>query len=156
MYCPNCGEFNTDEQKICKGCSYDLSKEMNKEEKDVTEEFRLEELVKEEKDDDNKNTNIEEDDTKINIPLPDGVDKENIEKIIYSVLAGAVFLMLFFAAHKVSVGGNGIMEIQSVGGRTLDEAYYYELGSIYQGYAMLLRALGIFFAAKLVHMGFKK
>ena len=63
--------------------------------------------------------------------------------------------MFFIAASNIVAGGNEIMQIRSVGGKTLEEAYYNELGSIYVGYAMISRALGIFFASVLVWLGLK-
>ena len=68
--------------------------------------------------------------------------------------AGIVTLILFFvAAHLVAAGGNEIMQIQSVGGKTLEEAYYFELGNVYAGYAMALRGAGIFGGASLILKG---
>lgn len=76
-------------------------------------------------------------------------------KFVYFGLAAVVLIMFFIAASNIVSGGNEIMQIQSVGGKTLEEAYYYELGSIYAGYAMISRALGIFFASVLVWLGLK-
>ena len=45
------------------------------------------------------------------------------------------------------------MQIQSVGGKTLEEAYYFELGNVYAGYAMALRGAGIFGGASLILKG---
>ena len=68
--------------------------------------------------------------------------------------AGIVTLILFFvAAHLVAAGGSEIMQIQSVGGKTLEEAYYFELGNVYAGYAMALRGAGIFGGASLILKG---
>lgn len=79
-----------------------------------------------------------------------------VVKIIYFALAAIVLIMFFIAASNIASGGSEIMQIQSVGGKTLEEAYYYELGLIYAGYAMIARALGIFFASVLVWFGLKK
>lgn len=79
-----------------------------------------------------------------------------VVKIVYFALAAIVLIMFFIAAGNIASGGNEIMQIQSVGGKTLEEAYYYELGLIYAGYAMIARALGIFFASVLVWFGLKK
>jgi hypothetical protein len=78
-----------------------------------------------------------------------------IIRYVYFGLAAVVLIMFFIAASSIVSGGNEIMQIQSVGGKTLEEAYYYELGSIYAGYAMISRALGIFFASVLVWLGLK-
>lgn len=78
-----------------------------------------------------------------------------VVKFVYFGLAAVILIMFFIAASNIVSGGNEIMQIQSVGGKTLEEAYYYELGSIYAGYAMISRALGIFFASVLVWLGLK-
>lgn len=71
------------------------------------------------------------------------------------MLAVVVLIMFFIAAAKIYYGGNEIHQIDSVGGETLEEAYYYELGSIYGGYALISCALGIFFSSVLVWLGIK-
>lgn len=77
-------------------------------------------------------------------------------KYAYFVLAAVVLIMFFVAAARIAYSGNEIHQIESVGGETLEEAYYFELGSIYAGYAMISRALGIFFSSVLVWLGLKK
>ena len=67
-----------------------------------------------------------------------------------------MLIMFFIAAAKIAYGGNKIQQIESIGGETLEEAYYYDLGSIYAGYAMISCALGIFFSSVLVWLGLKK
>ena len=64
--------------------------------------------------------------------------------------------MFFIAAGTISECGNQIMQIQSVGGRTLEEAYYAEVGIIYTAYATIVRACGIFFASILAWFGLKE
>ena len=68
-------------------------------------------------------------------------------------MAAVVLFMAFIAASNISAGGNEIMQIQSVGGKTLEEAYYFQLGKVYSGYAMFVRTAGVFFAAVLVRCG---
>ena len=77
-------------------------------------------------------------------------------KIIYCILAIAVTMMCFYSASCIVNGGLEISSIQSVGGQTLEEAYYQSLGAIYSGYAMAIRAFGIFSAAILIHLGSKE
>lgn len=76
-------------------------------------------------------------------------------KYVFYGLAVIVLVLFIIAAISIQSGGSKIMEIQSVGGRTLEEAYYYELGSIYTGYAMISVALGIFFSSILIWLGIK-
>ena len=79
-----------------------------------------------------------------------------IKKIVFIIIGAVVLFMFFSAASKISESGLNIMNIQSVGGTTLEEAYYFELGGIYEGYATIARALGIFFGSALVWLGLKK
>ena len=81
--------------------------------------------------------------------------KSNKKKMNYAMIACGllVTVMFFIAAQLVANGGTQIMQIESVGGKTLEEAYYFELGNIYAGYAMALRGMGIFFGVLLMHKG---
>ena len=69
------------------------------------------------------------------------------------MLALITVIMSFMAASNISNGGYQIMQIKSVGGQTLEEAYYQQLGGIYSGYAMFVRTCGIFFASVLAGIG---
>jgi len=81
---------------------------------------------------------------------------DKVRKIAFPILGVIVLVLCFAAASTINKSGNEIMQISSVGGRTLDEAYYRELGGIYSGYANIARAIGISLAAFLVWLGFKK
>ena len=127
MFCPKCGS-QFDGTNICPNCLFDT-------------------------------TTI---DTTTVATIPDTFDKTSASPDIINLLAsntcrlkaaafivlGCVVLFLFFsAANQISESGFKIMNISSVGGTTLDEAYYFELGGIYEGYATISRAAGIFFGA---------
>lgn len=131
MFCPKCGAQNSDEIKVCSSCGFDFSEVSNEKESSNSISTQI----------------TASDSGKKLVPL---------KAIIFSTLAAVVLIMLFIASTKVSNGGTEIMQIQSVGGKTLDEAYYFELGQIYAGYALIIRALGIFFASVLVWIGLKK
>ena len=45
------------------------------------------------------------------------------------------------------------MSIESVGGKTLEEAYYHDLGYIYEGYCVAVRAIGAFCSSVLLLFG---
>lgn len=79
-----------------------------------------------------------------------------VRKIVFGVLALIVLLFFIGAAGGFLLGGGGIAEIQSVGGNTLEEAYYAHLGTIYLAYAFACYGLGAFFSTILVWIGFKK
>ncbi len=133
MFCPKCGAKIEEGGDICPNCGLDINA------------F--------------DQPSIPESTSTIATPASNSESVENGEnkviKWVYFGLAAVVLFMFFIAAKNIVSGGNEIMQIQSVGGKTLEEAYYAELGSIYAGYAMISRALGIFFASVLVWFGFK-
>lgn len=69
-------------------------------------------------------------------------------------IAIVVLLLSLVAAGSILSGGSEIADIRSVGGQTLDEAYYQELGSVYAGYAGIVSAMGIFMSSILGFLGF--
>lgn len=133
MFCPKCGTIIEEGITVCPNCGLDFA------------------IVKQ--------TPIPVSTPTDAIPVSDfetiKKGKNSGVKYVYFGLATVVLIMFFIAARNIVSGGNEIMQIQSVGGKTLEEAYYYELGSIYAGYAMISRALGIFFASVLVWIGIK-
>lgn len=73
---------------------------------------------------------------------------------VASLAVSIVLLIMFFsAADSIKAGGLDIMRIQSVGGRTLEEAYYHGLGYIYEGYCVATRAIGVFCSSMLLLFG---
>ena len=78
----------------------------------------------------------------------------NVSIFIASCVIALVLLIMFFsAANSIKTGGLEIMSIESVGGKTLEEAYYQNLGYIYEGYCVLVKALGIFCSSILLFFG---
>ena len=76
--------------------------------------------------------------------------------IILTVIAIVVLILFLNAANTIAYRGYEITQIESVGGQTLDEAYYLQIGNMYAGFAVAIRAFGIFCAAVLVALGYKK
>ena len=76
-------------------------------------------------------------------------------KVIFFALAAVVLVMSLYSAHCITAGGMDISSIESVGGQTLEEAYYQYSGMVYTGYAAAVRATGIFFASVLSYLGIK-
>lgn len=71
-----------------------------------------------------------------------------------SLIISVVLLIMFFsAADSIKAGGLDIMSIESVGGKTLEEAYYHGLGYIYEGYCIAIRAMGVFCSSMLLLFG---
>ena len=71
-----------------------------------------------------------------------------------SLAISIVLLIMFFsAADSIKTGGLDIMSIESVGGKTLEEAYYHGLGYIYEGYCIAIRAFGVFCSSLLLLFG---
>ena len=87
--------------------------------------------------------------------VPDKTRSTNRVKYIYFGLAAVIFILFFIASIYINVGGAGISDIRSVGGKTLEEAYYREVGAVYKGYATICRGLGLFFSSVLVWLGLK-
>ena len=134
MYCPKCGNLIEEGNSLCPNCNLDISSVVQAE-----QDINFETLQQKNKSFEMKNSKS------INLP----------KLIVYSLIACCILIMSFIAASKISNGGMEIMNIQSVGGKTLEEAYYFELGSIYSGYAIITRMVGIFFASVLVWLGLK-
>lgn len=131
-YCSNCGQVMMIDDETCSSCGFSENTfEMHNE----TNDKMTTEPPRESK----------------------PVDKSRIIRIIAFVLMAISILISFeIAANLIAKGGEGISDITSVGGRTLEEAYYYELGFIYEGYALIVRTVGRVFAALLVWVGAKK
>lgn len=69
---------------------------------------------------------------------------------IFSIV---LLIMFFSAANSIKIGGLEIMSIESVGGKTLEEAYYQNLGYIYEGYCVAIKAIGVFCSSLLLLFG---
>lgn len=147
MYCPRCSTQNDDNNSICKNCGFDFttlnttppqSQNPNIANGNLNNMLAHNEFF-------NASKNKEK--------TPMGYW---LKLCVYLTLSIIVLVMFFLAAKQISESGKNIMMIQSVGGKTLEEAYYSELGVIYSAYATIARALGLFFASVLVWLGIKK
>ena len=154
MFCPKCGTARTGRQVNCTVCDYDFSDD------DATNDVS------------SQPTHSNNTQTPSNVPstiaskvsspiaptthTTESSTWHKSKQIAFPIVAVIVLIMCFMAASSISNSGMEIMQISSVGGRTLEEAYYRELGGIYSGYANIVRAMGISLASLLVWLGFKK
>ena len=74
---------------------------------------------------------------------------------IILALAVIVLILSFISGGLVFKGGIDIAGIESVGGKTLEEAYYQYSGSVYFGYAVFIVAAGIAFSSVLAFLGIR-
>lgn len=128
MYCEKCGNKLEDNIEKCPNCGHEIKNNDLESEKNIKPKIDLDKIRR--------------------------FVRKNL-KYVYFILAIVVFFMFMTAATNISTYGINISEIESVGGKTLEEAYYYELGGIYAGYATVVRGIGIFISAALVWLGVK-
>ena len=62
-------------------------------------------------------------------------------KIVFTIFAIVLFIAAWNILGKLKVYGLDIASIQSKGGRTLEEAYYHQVGFVYIYLAQLLRLI---------------
>jgi hypothetical protein len=79
----------------------------------------------------------------------------NIRMIIIDIFAITVLILSFMAAYQVSNAGSQIMQIRTSQGNALNEVYDRQMGNVYVGYALFIRACGVFFFSVLVSLGFQ-
>ena len=135
MNCPKCGSDNQDTVKQCENCGFGFYPEEKIELPDyvmTTSKFS----------DISKPVAVED---KLLLGTERYIcSKETVLGIFLFVIAAIVFLFSIVGALSIFHGGSEIAEIQSVGGKTLEEAYYYRLHSVYNGYGFLVLTVGIF------------
>ena len=105
-----------------------------------------------------KCTNCEETEVVVEetaIEKPTNNKPKNVLSAFCFVVAAIVLVFAFIAAILVFVGGLNISLIESVGGRTLEEAYYHDLGKVYFGMSFMIDAIGIFFSSVFIYLGCK-
>ncbi len=76
--------------------------------------------------------------------------------IVCCIFSVVLLIMFFSAANSIKIGGLEIMSIESVGGKTLEEAYYQNLGYVYEGYCVAIKAIGVFCSSLLLLFGISR
>lgn len=131
MFCPKCGVQISGDTTLCSNCGCDIS--------DVqSSAFSTKNVISNE------------------AQLLGDKPKKPLIRTVLFILAALVLVLSLYSAHCVVTGGLNIASIQSVGGKTLEEAYYQYLGIVYAGYASMIRTTGLFFSAILAYIGIKK
>ena len=80
----------------------------------------------------------------------------NVRLICFGLLAAAALVLAFWSASEIAKAAGNILTIRTDDGKTVNEVYYREMGTIYNGFAIFVRACGVFFAGVLVRFGLKK
>ena len=132
MFCPKCGNQLEENENCCRNCGYELPEGYENTPQLIESKYTVAEAPSQ------------------------TTDRHNSTlRTIFFILAGIVLIMSLYSAHCIASGGLNISSIESIGGRTLEEAYYQYSGLIYTGYAAIVRATGIFFASVLAYLGIK-
>lgn len=139
MFCPKCGTALAEGSRKCDHCGFAFAEEVPTE--TVTSDAQQPKMP-------------EEAPAQAAAPEHRAAKKLPVN-IVFYVLAALVLIMSLYAARCVISGGLEIGSIESVGGKTLEEAYYQSLGTVFAGYAAMIRATGIFFASILAYIGLK-
>lgn len=98
---------------------------------------------------------IESVDNKIENVLLQNIKQKSNKHIKYYVIAVIILIMFIVAGFNVASHGKEISKIISVGGKTLQEAYYHELGGIYFGYSVALYAVGVSLSTFIFYLGYR-
>ena len=134
MFCPKCGTENNNKTGVCEGCGYVYAK---------PEDKAPERII-----------NIDGVRERISSIDASALKKKGLALALW-IVAISVLIISFVAAGNIASGGARIAQIRSVGGQTLEEAYYQNLGIIYAGYAAIVRAIGLFMASVLAYLGIR-
>ena len=134
MFCPRCGKPAEMGEVICSNCGLNFA-EMNS----------------------GTGVDLEKSNASTDIQLiVERISKLNVKMIILTLFALTALTLSFIAASKISGSGSQMLLLRTSAGNTTNEVYYREMGSIYIGFAMFIRACGVFFFSVLVSLGLKK
>lgn len=140
MYCPKCGAKNSEKNETCENCGYFFTERESKE--IVTGTI----LLKRDPQDASPAP-------KRNKTATLSAVKKYLPNLIF-LTAVFVLLLSITGAVCLFIGGARISDIHSVGGKTLEEAYYSRLQLIYHGFAFFVLSMGVFMSGTLSFFGF--
>lgn len=80
--------------------------------------------------------------SEVNTVLPKKTkSRQTLHKIIFTILSISIFVTAWIIGEKIKDYGLHIALIRSVGGKTLEEAYYASVGEIYMLLADFIKVL---------------
>ena len=143
MFCPKCGAQNTDTNMMCENCNYLLQEASVREEPEVIVSKEIISVKEESNPQDHSQKKYDQ----------DSISKKKLLGFLFIGVAVLVLLLSVISAILLFIGGSEIAQIQSVGGKTLDEAYYYRLQYVYHGFGVFVLSMGIFMSSVLTYLG---
>lgn len=133
--CPRCGRPIDDGTFVCPNCGLNLSAPSNSAEKPYS-------MV-----------NYQEPTARSALKIL--LNKGNVRLVCFGLLAAAVLVLCFWSANSIASASNQMQQIRTSDGRTVGEVFDRELGQVYGGLAMFVRACGVFFTGALIRFGLK-
>lgn len=89
------------------------------------------------------------------IPAHSETKKTDHKNIFLFIMAAVVLILCIFASNTIGTYAEEMAYIRSVGGTSINEAYFQAHGHIYEGVSQLIIAIGLFMSSILVWMGIK-
>lgn len=133
--CPRCGKPIDSGVPVCPNCGLSLSPPSNSEDKAYS---------------------------MISYPQPTAgsalkilLNKVNVRLVCFCLLAAAVLVLCFWSANSIASAARQMQQIRTSDGHTVSEVFDRDLGQVYGGLAMFVRACGVFFTGALVWFGLK-
>ena len=89
------------------------------------------------------------------IPAHSETKKTDHKNIFLFIMAAVVLILCILASNTIGTYAEEMASIRSVGGTSINEAYFQAHGHIYEGVSQLIIAIGLFMSSILVWMGIK-
>lgn len=137
VYCRKCGEQLEDQAKFCGKCGTTIAPETDS---FVDSQAEIKEHEKNGLSQDTKNQNAEEKKPEVLI-INDNQDSGGLRTPLICGAIGVAILTIIAFVYII-LGSNEIKDIRSVGGQTMEEAYYAEIGKVYTGLGYFVLLVG--------------